>query len=135
MENGSKYPSGEVKPEDLSEEAMEFHIDGGRLVSDGEEGISNMGSPGVSAANDIFWEQFLSETPSATDQELDQELEQELEQELGLGADSREADDDETVEDSVEDLGDENGGDTKDWWSKKPSVDQLSVRMGQLAPG
>ncbi len=127
MENGSRYPSGEIKPEDLSGEPMEFHIDGGRLVSDGEEGISNMGSPGVSAANDIFWEQFLSETPSAE--------EQELEQELGLGADSNEANGDETVGDSGDVLSDEDGGESKDWWPKKPSVDQLSVRMGQLAPG
>jgi len=79
----------------------------------------------VSAANDMFWEQFLSGSPSAADQEL--------EQELGLGADGNEAVIDETVGDSGV-LGDE-GGDTKDWWSKKPSVDQLSVRMGQLAPG
>lgn len=130
MENGSKYPSAEMKPEDLSGEPMEFHIDGGRLVSDGEEGISNMGSPGVSAANDIFWEQFLSETPSAADQEL-------IEQEFDLGADhSKEEDGDETVGDSVEVLvGEEDGGEPKDWWSKKPSVDQLSERMGQLAPG
>lgn len=135
--NGSKFSSGETKLEDLSGESMEFHVDGGRLVSDGEEGISNMGSPGVSAANDIFWEQFLSETPSAADQELSEQDELDL-----AGADiSKEEDGDETVGDPVEVLGeillgDEDGGDPKDWWSKKPgSVDQLSFRMGQLAPG
>ncbi|KAG0569396.1 hypothetical protein M758_6G083300 [Ceratodon purpureus] len=126
-DNGIKYSSGDLKPEDLSGESMEFNDDGTRLLPEGEEGISNMGSPGMSAANDsLFWEQFLSESPSAVDHELEQELD--------LDGDDKE-DGDETVGDSVEVLGGEDGGEGKDWWSKKPSVEQLSVQMGQLAPG
>jgi hypothetical protein len=128
MDNGIKYSSGEMKPEDLSGESMEFHVEGVRLLPEGEEGISNVGSPGMSAANDsLFWEQFLSESPSAVDHDLEQELD--------LGADGKEVDEDDTVGNSVEVLGGEDGGEAKDWWSKKPSVEQLSVQMGQLAPG
>ena len=122
-DNGIKYSNGDLKLEDLSGESMEFNVEGTRLLPEEEEGISNMDSP---AANDIFWEQFLSGSPSAVDHELEQELD--------LSVDGKEADGDAVVEDS-EILGGDDGGEAKDWWSKKPSVEQLSVRMGQLAPG
>lgn len=127
MDNGSNHSSGEIKPDGLSGESMEFNADGGRAPSEGEEVISNLGSPAVSAANDIFWEQFLSEAPSGADHELDHDLD--------LDPRDKETDGDEIVEDSVEVLAGEDVGEVKNWWSKKPSVEQLSVQMGQLAPG
>lgn len=128
MNKGSIHSGAEIKPEDITGESMEFASEGGRTSLEGDEVISNLGSPAVSAANDIFWEQFLSETPSGVDHELDGDLD--------LGPHDKEADGDEIVGDSVEILaGDEHGGEVKNWWSKKPSVEQLSVQMGQLAPG
>ncbi|KAG0569404.1 hypothetical protein KC19_6G088200 [Ceratodon purpureus] len=123
MDNGNKYLNGDMISEDLSGEPMEFHVESGRLLSEVEEEILSPDSPAV---NDIFWEQLLNGSPSAVDHEL--------EHELNLGFDGKE-DGDETVGDSAEVLGGEDGGEARDMWSKKPSVEQLSVQMGQLAPG
>lgn len=112
MENGIKRSNVENEADD-----MDFHVDASRLVSNGEEE-----SQGVSSANDIFWDQlFLSETPSAADGELEQEFD------LDSGIDSKEAGEVETVEASLEFLGD---AEAKDWWPNKPGVESMPVSVG-----
>lgn len=100
---------------------MDFQVDASRLVSDGEEE-----SQGVSAANDIFWDQlFLSETPSAADGELEQEFD------LDSGIDSKEGGEEETEAESLEFLGD---AEAKDWRPNKLGVESMPVSVGHLAP-
>jgi hypothetical protein len=96
-----------------------------------EEVSSNVGSPALSlGANDIFWEQFLTETPDSPVASTDPDMDAEGPSETGaLLMDS-------TV-DGTDVFADAIGGghpQAKDWWSKE-NVDELSTQMGQLAPG
>jgi len=96
-----------------------------------EEVSSNVDSPALSlGANDIFWEQFLTETPDSPVASTDPDMDAEGPSETGaLLMDS-------TV-DGTDVFADAIGGghpQAKDWWSKE-NVDELSTQMGQLAPG
>jgi hypothetical protein len=99
-----------------------------------EEVSSNVDSPVLSsAANDTFWELFLSETLDSPVASTDPNMDAEGPSETGAllldgGA----------VDDGTNVFTDLNAGDhlqaAQDNWSKE-NVDQLSNQMGQLTPG
>lgn len=56
MNKGSIYFGVEIKFEDIIGEFMEFVLEGGRILLEGDEVILNFGSLVVLVVNDIFWE-------------------------------------------------------------------------------
>lgn len=80
-------------------------------ADDAGTGVDSAGvAPGI---NDVFWEQFLRGNPDSSETETE-------ETEFGDNA---------AREGEGEPMG------SVQWWSNKPSVDQLAEQMEQLAPG
>jgi len=91
---------------------MGLSIDGDRFSSEGDGDIILDGEDMLPEINDVFWEQFLSDSPTSAG-----------------GTEEAES----VVPESLTKDQDEKSSENGNWWRKNQNMDNLTEQMGQLA--